>query len=395
MTWVPIWILPNLNLDEPVESKYFVLAPNDDCRVRTLRRENPEFDKLFSRFRDVHGEPIRPALIIRRAKTPKRLTTLEPAVSFRDILVVSSVLAARSKNLVYGTRHNQPALANYFWLYPWMIDKDFKYVIANTLTTLALHEASAIHGQSSADLTPIHISRHDFDEPLLGTLLARWASRYDSINPKWEDIALFRSLNLANQACSVPSGPDATIFDLGRIVSLWVSAFETLVHPGANGKASLKEVYNLLENVPWLDSRLRHRRYKTRLGGNFRYRNISCWIYSKLYNCRNKFLHGEPFDNKVLNFERSGRPVIHFAPPLYRLGLTSCLDLSLGQNLPTSATSEALGVWIARRMEFEQPQEDAERALRRALISVDKQERIRREGIASSRRRSGNILSNP
>lgn len=54
----------------------------------------------------------------------------------------------------------------------------------------------------------------------------------------WDDVALTRSLNMAYHASLLPAGTDTTFYDVGRIVSLWVSAFEILVHPGGNGQAS-------------------------------------------------------------------------------------------------------------------------------------------------------------
>ena len=86
MTWTPIWALPNINLDEAVESEFFALVPNDDKRVRSIRREQPEFRKFIARFTDTFKNRIKPSLILRRADTPERLLTGEAAASFRDLL---------------------------------------------------------------------------------------------------------------------------------------------------------------------------------------------------------------------------------------------------------------------------------------------------------------------
>ena len=391
MTWTPIWALPNIALDEPVESTFFALAPSDDERVRSLLRDHHEFRKLMRQFRDIHGRRIQPALILRRANAPKRLMISDAVVSFRDILVISSVPYARSKNLIYNNHRNQPALSNYFWVFPWMMDRHFKHVISVTPITHSLHEASAVHGQSSPELIPIQIRRRDFDEPLMNALLDRWTSRYVAATPTWQNIALFRSLNIANQACQIPSGPDATIFDFGRIISLWASAFETLVHPGANGNVTQKEVYELFERVPWLDTRCNHRLYKTRFANKYAKRNIACWIYGQIYNCRNRFLHGNPVTFSTLKIQRSSRPIVNFAPPLYRLGLTSFLDLSLNEAPPAAADAELFAAFIARSMEFEGPQKDAESAIRRALITVREQERLHEARVENARNRSRQI----
>ena len=216
MTWTPIWALPNIDLDEPVESNFFALVPFADRRVRKMKRQYPEFRKFMMRFTDTFKNRIDPTLILRRADAPERFTTGEVAASFRDLLVASMVANAQSRNIIYDNTRNRVAYSSYFWVYPWMIDRHYKDIIASTPTILAVHEAQAFKGQSSPDLSPIRVNRRDFDEPLLQELLQRWMARYNVDNPAWENIALFRSLNTANQASLFPGGADATIHDFGR-----------------------------------------------------------------------------------------------------------------------------------------------------------------------------------
>lgn len=265
MTWVPVWVLPNINIDAPIESRYFAIVPNNDPRILILTEKHHNFGQFLGRFTDVYNNKITPAVIIRKTVVPDEIEKSgEAAISFRDILVASTIPNSWSLSLVYGNRLNRPTLSNYFWIYPWIIDRNYEYVVAVTPTTHALHEASAVHGQSSPDLGPITLRQNDFDEVLLSALLTRWEKRYLERLPSWEDVALFRSLNIANQACLIPAGPDATIFDFGQIISLWVSAFESLVHPGARGRSSLEMVYTLLEEVSWIDNRCGYRRYTTK-----------------------------------------------------------------------------------------------------------------------------------
>ncbi len=384
---MPIWALPNIKLDEPVESQFFALAPHDDVRIRTLKRQHPEFRKFLNRFRDIHHERIYPPLILRHEDAPTDFQSGEAAASFRDILVASIVPYSWAKNLIYANFRYRASTSGYFWIHPWMIDRNFEHAIAFTPTTTSLHEASAVNGQSSPELIPIDVRRGDFDDPLLEALLERFYQRYGARKPSWANIALFRSLNIANQASRIPSNADATIFDFGRIISLWVSAFECLVHPGRHRGVTIREVYSLLENVPWLDKRGSHQRYLTRIGRSRSRRNLACWIYNKIYNARNAFLHGNPVTQSTLKIQRSGRRLIYLAPPLYRLGLTSFLQLKLDQTPPTLANSEAFAAFIAARLSFNQPQEDAEKSIRLALISEERQEAERQDRLARQRQR--------
>jgi hypothetical protein len=124
-------------------------------------------------------------------------------------------------------------------------------MIGSTPAILGTHEVARFKGQSSPALFRTSLGDSDMDGPLLGELMVRWQRRYESPEPAWQDIALMRSLNMAYQASLLPAGTDTTFYDVGRIVSLWVSAFEILVHPGGNGQANRDKVFELIESTPW------------------------------------------------------------------------------------------------------------------------------------------------
>ena len=145
---------------------------------------------------------------------------------------------------------------------PWMIDRSYEHIIAHTPAVLALHNVDEFTGHSSPDLPRFSLRRRDFDESLLQELLRRWTARNLAAQPDWSDVALFRSLNMGNQACLIPAGADAVLHDFGRAIALWSAAFEVLVHPGTSGQANLNKVFELLENVPWIDRKMRYRRYR-------------------------------------------------------------------------------------------------------------------------------------
>ena len=387
MKWVPIWALPNIDLNEPVESEFFALVPIADRRVRKMKREHPEFRKFMMRFTDTFKNRINPTLILRREDSPEGLKTGEAAASFRDLLVASMVPYAQSKNIIYDNNRNRVASSSYFWVYPWMIGRDYKDIIAYTPAMIALHEAQAFKGQSSPDLSPIRVNRSDFDEPLLQELLQRWMVLYNANNPVWKNIALFRSLNMANQASLFPGGADATIHDFGRIAGLWVASFEILVHPGGDGQANLKKVFDLLERVPWIDKKCGHRRFESGTKKKSVRRNLACWIYREFNTCRNNFLHGNPVEISDLKIRQSGRNLISIAPTLYRLGLTSFLDLSWKEQIPPVADAEAFAQHFGEAWEFNAPQKDAEKALRLARVSPETMRR-RRQALINERRKA-------
>jgi len=390
MNWSPVWALPNIVLDEAVESEFFALVPEQDERIRTLKREYPNLRIFLRQFRDIYRHRTNPALIMRRDNAPEYLCSGEAAASFRDILVTAIVPKAWSRNLIYENRRDRASTSMYFWVHPWMIDRNYEHAIAHTPTTLALHEVSAISAQASPELTPLRIRSADFDAPLMAALFARHHDRYMASRPTWENVALFRSLNFANSASRFPFSADSTIYDFGRQIGLWVSAFETLVHPGETGQTNLGRVFGLLESVPWLDKRCAQKRYKTGHGRIEGRRNLSCSVYYQLHQRRNDFLHGNPVTMASLREKRSKRLLVEFAAPLYRLGLSSFLSLKFQGEAPPMEDAEEIARFMTNKWSFEQPQQDAEEAMRKALITAEEAERQRQAIRDQQRRRRRN-----
>ena len=373
MTWEPIWALPNIDLDEPVESPTFALVPASDPRVELLKREHGSFQTFMSRFQDAHGNRISPTLIIRRTDAPEPFRALDVASSFRDLLVASTVPLARSQTIMDGRNLYRVNYSSFFWVYPWMLDQRYEKIIAHTPATLALHDVGQFRGHSSPELSRTTLRRRDFDEPLLQELLRRWRARYETAKPKWLDVALFRSLNMAHRACLLPAGADFVIHDDGRIAGLWTAAFEILVHPGGDGQANLNKVFDLLQKIPWIDKTCAYRRFPIRRGRRREKRNLACWLYNHIYTCRNDFLHGNPVAPKNLLLPLSGRRLTSHAATLYRLALSSFLDLAWKEPLPEGEDAKAFAASIIRALKFQEPQSKCEQALKLCRVSADEQ----------------------
>ena len=384
MTWEPIWALPNIDLDKPVESPTFALVPASDPRVELLKREHGSFQTFMSRFQDAHGNRISPTLVIRRTDAPELFRKLDVAASFRDLLVASTVPLARSRAIINNNTLYRVTYSSFFWVYPWMLDQHYEKIIAHTPATLALHDVDQFRGHSSPELSRTTLRRRDFDEPLLQELLCRWRARYETANPQWADVALFRSLDMANRACLLPAGADFVIHDDGRIAGLWTAAFEILVHPGGDGRANLDKVFDLLQKIPWIDKTCGYRRFPIRRGRRREQRDLTCWLYNHIYSCRNDFLHGNPVARENLLLPLSGRRLTSHAATLYRLALSSFLDLAWQETLPEVEDVQAFAASITRALEFREPQSKCEQALKLCRVSVDEQRRNRENRIKKS-----------
>ena len=269
-----------------------------------------------------------------------------------------------------------------------MIDRNYEYMIALTPAIMALHDVDALYGHSSPEVSPSPLRRGSLDEPLLQVLLGRWEARYRTSRPSWENIALFRSLNMANHACLIPGGRDVVMHDYGRLTGLWVVAFETLVHPGEEGQAGKSQVFELLERIPWLDRTCGHRRYAVRERRRRARKDLACWLYEKIHVCRNDFFHGNPVNIRSLSLPRSRRPMESHAASLYRLALSAFLDLTWKEPLPHQEGPEEHAEYGARRRDFEEAQSLHEHALKLIRVTVEQQREQRRQRVDAARARS-------
>lgn len=208
----------------------------------------------------------------------------------------------------------------------------------------------------------------ELDEPLFDALLRHWKRYYLGKRQRWQDRALFRSLNMATQAAQLPASIDTTLYDLGRMTALWVSAFEILAHP-RTANSGLTSVYPLFDRISYQDRDVGRRRYAAFMGRGKRpwpRRSLPCWLYGKLYQARNKFLHGSPVRISLLSPHESTVGLFWLAPSLYRLALTGFLDLSFKKRVPNADNPHKLGTYIAQETQFTKYQEIIERALLRS-----------------------------
>src|SRR5262245_3487344 len=180
---------------------------------------------------------------------PEAYRTTEALAAFRDALALSVVPYLQARILAHE-RQLKMRFTNWFSIYPWMIDKNFEYVVMRSSAVMGLHEAKRLRAQTYPGLNQEVISTHDIDQTLHKDLMSRFKRRFTTEKPDWSEIKLFRSLNMANVAAQLPSNGDFTPYDSGRAVALWASAFEILAHPG-EGQSGHLQVYELLEKVTW------------------------------------------------------------------------------------------------------------------------------------------------
>jgi hypothetical protein len=319
-----------------------------DSRVEKLRATHPKPTTFLSKFSGQFREQVWPSLLLLATHAPASYYTAEAVSAFRDILSLSVVPHARTTRLRFE-RANGLVFTNTFQFYPWMLDKQFEEMILINPAQIHTHLLDEFTGQSFPEQPQASIMWNDIDDPLARELLNRWIERFSGNPVTWKDKALFRSLNMANEAGRIPALAASVFYDTGRSLALWVSAYEILAHPGGTGQSYFGTVSALLESVKWQDQKLAAAAHM--IGGRTpQQKQLATWVCRKVYDLRNDFLHGNDVDGKALLL--NGKPVIDFAACLYRLALTGFLDLHFNVAMPPADQTEAVAQFISQRLAF-------------------------------------------
>jgi len=119
--------------------------------------------------------------------------------------------------------------------------------------------------------------------------------------------------------------------DLGRSISLWVSALEILSHH-ASAMPDYLRSNPLLEGVTYCEAQGWARRYAAYIPGwrknrnkkqnvKERRRSLPCWMYGELYQARNDFLHGNRVSVRTLSPKGSQDGLFWLAPYTLSTGI--------------------------------------------------------------------------
>ena len=374
--WMPVWVMPNVTLDEPIETPHATFVPLHDERLCGIADQNPTLQTFLGAFRDEFGTQISPTVAMLREGAPESVRTVPAFGGLRDAVCVSAILFGRSLT-------SQPQGIPYsdsFDVYPWFPSPQHpNHIMASTSALRELRNIERLVPQCAPALAERLLTIGNLDDVLLRALLTRWEDCFATGNDTIENRRLFRSLEMARAASRMPGGTDATFYGEGRAVALWVSAFEILAHDGRH--VDFKQVLSLLGRVQWLrqpltvrDRAVVHRKQSVQT-------NFAGVIYERLYRARCDFLHGNAVTAATLRLENSQRPVEGFAAPLFRLALTAALNLRFSETLLDAANDEDRGRHIAKQLAFTRPQRlaedailmadeapDAERAAARAVL---------------------------
>ncbi len=344
--WISQAVLANVKLTDAIEANGAAFAPTNDPRVQTINAAHPIHATFLERFTDAFGQPIHPTVLLVRSSAPDSYRSVNAMASIRDILSVSVVPRARARH-IQRKGHNSIFFSRTFDFYPWMVDKDYKHLVALTPAMGGFHDINDFIGQAAPEIHCSHMSCRALDKPLFDALVECWHNAYGDGKSSYDNAKLMRSLNMAYHASQPPADQSTTIFDYGRILALWVSAFEILVHPGEGGEANKKEVLKRLGKDIWINKKCKELAQK---------------IYNNIHRRRNDFLHGNPIDVEMSQSLMTRDSLFGAAAPLYRMALTSFLDLKCkGPESPLEDTESLEQELI--RWDFDDYQKDFEMAI--------------------------------
>jgi hypothetical protein len=372
-SWMPVRVMPNVTLDEAIEASHAALVPCSDRHVCAIADRRPALKTFLAAFRDEFGTPVLPTVAMFREDAPDGVRTDTAIGGFRDAVCVSAIVAGWSRKSATGTIIHSDA----FDVYPWFLGHH-DHLGTVTPAMIGIHNVEELQGQSAPALGRRSLSKSDMDGPLLDALLARWQCCFVDGDYSDKNLRLFRSLEMARAASKVPGGADANIYDAGRAIALWISAFEILAHDGE--WSSPKSVLSLLDHAPWLTRELvshdrsvfLDKKKKTPISTN-----LAGEVYAHLNRARNDFLHGNPVTDETLRIEKCQKNVLHFAAPLFRLALTAILDLKFSEALPDEADDQGCVRYVNRKRAFVKHQFLAEDA----ILAADKtRQALRRAG---------------
>lgn len=335
--WIFIYALPNLIINEPFETEYLAIVPLGDKRLRAIRNNIPSVKKLLTNFKTVTGKKVKPSALIWRKDAPESIKQNEAVVAFRNSLAISSLLYSCSVTVnadnVFGL-----IFSDHFDFSPATIGKDGSFHISSPALEAYGPKLEKFYGStySHLDYNKIHEAR--LDKFLAKKILKKWNERFVSpAKDTWDTRLLFRSLEIAYQAMVTPFRNNSSLYEHGTYLSLWVSAFEILVHKKPGDSVGSKRVREFLGTYKWGPPKLDNRRYivfKDKSGTKIFRGNLVQKLYMDLYNARCKFLHGNQVKvSQIYPFQNKNRPHLGMlVPAIYWIALSAFLPSEYDEN---------------------------------------------------------------
>ena len=90
-TWIPMFAVPHIDAQEPIEVPGIALVSLRDDRLKALAKKHRRFAMYLRRFKSEFGQQIWPSIIIRETSSPEEYRSVEAIAGFRDAIAVSVI----------------------------------------------------------------------------------------------------------------------------------------------------------------------------------------------------------------------------------------------------------------------------------------------------------------
>jgi len=324
MEWELIFVLPNLNIEDPYNNEYISIVPFDDGRLQRILSSEKMAQILISNFKTETGKQVKPCALILTKDAPASVKNNHAIVDFRNSLAISSLVHGWARAINSDTVF-EPTYSDHFDFYPVTLSKKGKGFVISTPSTFGIWpKVDDFYGYTYPHIPIFEQFKANPDKFLVEKILNQWSHRYVAPARNSETSRLlFRSLEVAYQALLSPFR-HSTLYEFGTYLSLWTSAFEILAQKGQKKKVGYKDVIKLLGQFKWGENKLDGRRYKVFKEKIKPKGNLVQKLYKELNDARNDFFHGNPVtERRLFPFRNKDRPLLqHLAPALYWTALT-------------------------------------------------------------------------
>ena len=320
--WKLAFVMPSLSIKTPFENSedpIVAIVPYNDARVRDICAISAGSNKLINSFIDSCGRKTEPSVLIIKENASIDLCQSDTLVSYRNIVALSIIFKGwaclGSQQPWLGPLHS-----NSFDFCPITVGKDDSLIYDTPAQICSIRNSSLVL------MPPEYVARAcptSFDKTLFDCLAGVWNDRYITQKANLKTLErIFRSIEMAYHAISVPLKNQSSIFDYGVNMSLWVSSFEILAHGNTN--VGLDTVLALIGGYVWGKDALNKFSYGRRITPKKDYKetlstvNLAQKLYEELYILRNDFLHGnEIIADKLyaLESQKNGALLEFIYPP--------------------------------------------------------------------------------
>src|SRR5690349_9750668 len=95
--WIPMFAMPNVKVQDPVEVDGIAIVSPFDQRIVELTQKYPRFGVFIKRFKTEFSRDLSPSFIMVRDDAPMLYRRVDALSSFRDVLAISVTTRTWSK----------------------------------------------------------------------------------------------------------------------------------------------------------------------------------------------------------------------------------------------------------------------------------------------------------